>query len=213
MKVDKFCNMLDSNPSATTYPHIRSPWYTRRLYLVIRQRDWPWYRQIHNGSAMMLMMLLLMWRVIIRADDPWMESLWMLRGQTPQKRLLMLLLPHAVHFEMHLAINKYTSSKGGKKKKKNKFSHPSARTKYVRPSSLAIVSRKFFNSLFLSVNIISQFLCHKDNNVIVIVTCLYPRFIQQSLVSIGKHNSKQVSLQASLAILENGEYRSVTRRQ
>ena len=114
----------------------------------------------------MLMMLLLMWRVIIRADDPWMESLLrMLRGQTPQKRLLMLLLPHAVHFEMHLAINKYTSSKGKKKKKKkNKFSHPSARTKYVRLSSLAIVSRKLFNSLFLSVNIISQFLCHKDNN-------------------------------------------------
>lgn len=68
---------------------------------------------------MMLMMLLLMWHVIIRADDPWMESLLrMLRGQTPQKRLLvllLLLLPHAVHFEMHLTINKYTSSKGKKK--------------------------------------------------------------------------------------------------
>jgi len=63
---------------------------------------------------MLLLLMMLLMRltrhVVIRADEPWMDSLLlrMLRGQTPQVRLLMLLLlllPHAVHFEMHLSIN------------------------------------------------------------------------------------------------------------
>lgn len=68
---------------------------------------------------MMMLLMRLMRRVVISADDPWMESLLlrMLRGQTPQISLLMLLLllPHAVYFEMHLSINKYSSSKGEKR--------------------------------------------------------------------------------------------------
>lgn len=72
---------------------------------------------------MMMLLMRLMRRVVISADDPWMKSLLlrMLRGQTPQVRLLML-LPHVVHFEVHLSRNKYTSSSKGEKA----FSHPSA---------------------------------------------------------------------------------------
>lgn len=128
---------------------IRSPWYRSPATLsrLIRQRDWPWYRQIHNGRTMvlmMMMMLLLMMRLMLRgvvicADNPWMESLLlrMLQGQTPQVRLLMLLLllPHAVHFEVHLSINKFKlSPKSLFSKGEKEFLHSSACTKYVRPS-------------------------------------------------------------------------------
>lgn len=51
-------------------------------------------------------------------------------------------------------IKIYTSSKGEKE-----FPHPSVRTKYVCPSSLAIASRKLIDSLSLSTDIVSQFLC------------------------------------------------------
>lgn len=53
-------------------------------------------------------------------------------------------------------IKIYTSSKG---EKTDEFPHPSVRTMYVRPSSLAIASRKLINSLSLSTDIVSQFLC------------------------------------------------------
>lgn len=160
---------------------IRSPWYRSPATLsrLIRQRDWPWNRQIHNGRTMMLLLMMmmvllllmrLMRRVVICAD-PWMESLLlrMLWGQTPQVRLLMLLLlllPHAVHFEVHLSVNKFKlSPKRFPKEKKSSLRLPVQST--FAHHWLLQVTNSIFNSLSLSLSLsasISSQQCSRHDN-------------------------------------------------
>lgn len=129
--------------------------------------------------------------MVIRADDPWMESLLrMLRGQTPQKRLLMLLLlllPHAVHFEMHLSINKYTSSKGKKQVLSSVCPY-----KVRSPVVVGHCKSQTFQFVFFIRQCCHNFYVTKITTIVT-ATCLYSRFIQQSLVCTGKHRSQFVA--------------------